>query len=359
MTYRLLALAAFAGVLFVPGAQASTARHEQQPTLAQLVGQHLLVRMPGTRPSAAFLARIRRGEIGGVVLFGNNIPASGPAALVDTLQSAARAGKQLPLVIAVDQEGGVVKRLPGPPTKAPSAMASTTVAHAQGLATGRYLHRLGITVDLAPVLDTPVSPRAFIASRAFSENPDVVAARGAAFIRGVDEGGTAATAKHFPGLGRLLANTDFALGRVTASRTALERDLVPFAAAVRAGAPAVLVGTAVYPAYGSTLPAACSRSIVSGVLRGELGFRGVAFSDDLDTAGVRKLLSPGEATVRAVQAGIDMVYVAGVGGSGGEAIGEQAYAALLQAARSGRVSTAELQASYARVETLKQRFVVR
>ena len=102
------------------------------PTVAQLVGQHLLVRMEGSTPSKSFLRRIRAGQVGGVVLFQNNATAAQVPALVAKLQAAARAGGQLPLVIAVDQEGGVVKRLPGPPTRAPSAMSTAAVCARTG-----------------------------------------------------------------------------------------------------------------------------------------------------------------------------------------------------------------------------------
>jgi beta-N-acetylhexosaminidase len=327
---------------------------QQRPTLSQLVGQHLLVRMEGSTPSPAFLRSVRRGEVGGVVVFRDNIPPSGLPGLIEKLQSAARVGGQLPLLIAIDQEGGVVKRLPGPPTVAPSAMTSTQLALAQGAATGRYLRRLGIDMNLAPVLDVPASPRAFITARAFSPDPALVSARGVAFAQGLARGGVAAAAKHFPGLGRLVQNTDFGPGRIGASRRALARDLAPFRAAARAGIPAVMVGTAVYPAFGSDLPAACVPAIVSGVLRGTLGFRGVTLSDDLGTVGVSARIPPLEATVRAVQAGIDMVYIAGASG-GDELIGRQAYAALFRAATGGRISRARLLASYERISALKRR----
>jgi beta-N-acetylhexosaminidase len=346
-----VAAAAVVAALAAP-AQASRATG---PTLGQLVGQHILIRMRGPVPSADLLARIRAGQIGGVVLFGNTIPPGGPPVLVRQLQAAARAGGQLPLLIAIDQEGGIVKRLPGPPTKAPSQMRSAAEALAQGRATGRYLHALDIGIDLAPVLDVPSSPSSFIASRTFSSDPAIVAARGTAFGQGLVEGGVASTAKHFPGLGRLYGNTDLRPGRIPASRVALERDLVPFRAAIRAGTPAVMVGTAAYRAY-SPLPAATAPEIVTGLLRGTLGFRGVTLSDDLATKGVSPWFGPGEATVRAVKAGIDMVYVAGVGGSGGVTVGEQAYAALLLAARAGTLSRSVLQASYDRVAALKARY---
>jgi beta-N-acetylhexosaminidase len=335
---------------------AGGARPASGPTLAQLAGAHVVIRMHGPVPSADLLARIRRGQVGGVVLFSNTIPPGGPLPLVRQLQAAAGAGGQPPLLIAIDQEGGGVKRLPGPPEEAPSQMRSAAVAFASGRATGRYLHGLGIGVDLAPVLDVPVSPYAFIYARAFSTDPATVSANGVAFAQGLGNGGVAGTVKHFPGLGRLGRSTDYGPGKVAASRTALAaRDLAPFRAAIAGGVPLVMVATAVYPAY-DRVPAACSPAIVNGLLRGTLGFRGVTMSDDLATRGVSPWFDAGEATVRAVGAGIDLVYVAGNGGSGGAAVGDQAYAALLEAAKSGRLSRPLLQASYDRIFALRRRY---
>src|SRR5579871_3195156 len=137
----------------------------KQPTLEQLVGQTIVVRMRGTTPSAAFLSRVRLGRIGGVVLYSDNYGPAGPKQLVATLQAAARAGGQPPLLIAIDQEGGIVRRLPGAPTLAPPQMDTTAIAEAQGLATARNLAGRGINVDLAPVVD--VGRGGFITPRSF------------------------------------------------------------------------------------------------------------------------------------------------------------------------------------------------
>jgi beta-N-acetylhexosaminidase len=169
-------------------------------------------------------------------------------------------------------------------------------------------------------------------------------------------GGVAAAAKHFPGLGRLVQNTDFGVGRIGAPRNALDRDLAPFRAAVRAGVPVILVGTAIYGAYGSDLPAACVPAIVDGLLRRTLGFRGVTLSDDLGTVGVSTRVPPLRAVVLAVQAGIDMVYIAGSSGTGSDTIGQQAYSALLRAAREKRLDETQLEASYMRISELKRRY---
>ena len=347
---------ALSAILLLTG-QGSGAGRAPRPTLAQLVGQHLLVRMKGSTPSASLLGRIRRGEIGGIVLFQENIRGpSGVKRLVARLQAAARAGGQLPLLIAIDQEGGGVKRLPGPPTEAPPKMNGVLTAYMQGLATGRYLRGLGIDLDLAPVLDVPASPRAFIAPRAFSNKKTVVAARGTAFAEGLVSGGVAASVKHFPGLGRLLQSTDYYPGRIDAGRSDLARDLFPFRTAIDAGVPTVMVGTAVYGAYGGRLPAACSPEVVTGLLRQTLGFEGVTISDDLNTAGVRPLLPFPESTVRAVKAGIDMIYVSGVDLSGSDPAGREAFAALLSAARHGDIPRSQLQDSYDRILELKQQY---
>jgi beta-N-acetylhexosaminidase len=346
-------LAALAAVAVAATAQA---RSGSTPTLAQLVGQHLLVRMQGSTPSASFLRRIRAGEIGGVVLFQNNATPAHVPALVAKLQAAARMGGQLPLVIAVDQEGGAIKRLPGPPTLAPRSMTTASVARAQGLSTARYLRGLGINSDLAPVLDVPSSRSAFIYSRAFSTSPAAVASRGVSFADGLLAGGVAPTAKHFPGLGRLSTSTDTAAQTVSASKAALASDVVPFKRAISEHIPAIMVGTAVYPAYGDSLPAAVSPHVVTNLLRGALHFTGVTLSDDLDTAAVWGRIPPVQAAVQAVRVGIDMVYIAGVNGSGGDAIGERAYAALLHAATDGTLSRSALDASYARIAAFKARY---
>jgi beta-N-acetylhexosaminidase len=155
--------------------------HAGGPTLRQLVGQRVIARMEGSAPSASFLARIRRGEIGGVFVFQNNFPAGGLRVLVTTLQNAAREGHQLPLLIATDQEGGGVRRLPGPPLLAPRGMTTGVIAQAQGRLTGTYLRSFGINTDLAPVLDVPEAPGAFIAPRSFGTSAAVVSDRGVAF----------------------------------------------------------------------------------------------------------------------------------------------------------------------------------
>jgi beta-N-acetylhexosaminidase len=342
--------AAFAAALTlaalgIAGGQAET------PTVSQMVGQLLVVRMHGEAPSASFLRRVRTGQIGGVVLFSDNVGPNGPSALIARLQAEARAGHQPPLLVAIDQEGGVVKRLPGAPTLRPREMKEPATAEAQGEATARNLKSVGVNVDLAPVLD--VGRGGFITPRAFGLTPRTVAARGAAFAAGLARGGILATAKHFPGLGYALITTDKSATTITASVAQLNADWVPFTAAIDKGVPLVMLSTAVYPALGSKLPAAVSKTVVADLRR--LGFDGAIVTDALDSPAVHAFMTTSEAAVRAIAAGVDLVLTAGGGATAAATDGPSiaAFDALVAAARTGKLSRATLQAAYDRVLALK------
>src|SRR4051812_29034458 len=308
------------------------------PPLSRAVGRKIVTGMDGTFPSRSLRARVRRGQVGGVILFGTNVgPGLGRA--IAALQRAARAGGNPPLLIAVDQEGGEVKRLPSlPPTRAPERMNAPTAA-AEGIATGQALRARGINVNLAPVAD--VNHGSFLGSRSFGSDPGVVAAAACAFAVGLRSAGVDATLKHFPGLGRTTQNTDVHAVRVTASAAALRADLAPY----RRCAPAtrlVMVSNATYPALDPARPAVLSRRIVTTLLRGELRFGGVTISDSLAAPGVT---APSTA-VRASRAGVDLLlYV-------DERSSERGYRALLRAVRAGQISRAAVLASAARIDAL-------
>ena len=220
--WRCSAAVAFAALVLASSGGAET----HPPPLAKLVGQTLLTGFSGRHPSSDFLRRVRAGEVGGVVLFGRNI--GSPAelrALLRELQAAAAAGGNPPLLVALDQEGGPVRRLrAGPPSMSAAELgrrASVALAESEGAATGRYLRAAGIAVDLAPVLDSP-RRRNFLGSRVFSADPQLNARLGVAFVAGLQRERVAATAKHFPGLGAAHANTD--VRQVLVTSTAAELD---------------------------------------------------------------------------------------------------------------------------------------
>ena len=326
------------------------------PTLSQLVGQKLVVRMDGSTPDAGLLQRIQRGEVGGVILFGDDIASPDQLrALTAELHGAARNAGQPRLLVMTDQEGGAIRRIPWAPPK-PSAWAMgqdgrTSYARSRGRYTGAALQDLGIDVDLAPVADVPRTTSSFmyLQRRTFSFDPATVTRLANAFALGLRDGGTIATMKHFPGLGRAKQNTDNYVVTIPAGVTKLQRDLAPYPAAIANGVPMVMLSNAVYPAWDPVNAAGWSRAIAHTLLRTTLGFKGVSITDSLTAAArVRPETGP-ELAVRAAIAGTDMILVTST-----EASSSKVFDALLAGARSGRISSTVLHNSYARILALKQ-----
>ena len=317
---------------------------------ARLVGTKIMTPMIGTAPSDELLGRVRRGEVGGVILFGENIRSAGQvAALTAALQDAARAGGGPPLLIATDQEGGIVKRfVAAPPTMSAQQMgvAGVGVAREQGLLTGQALRDAGVNVDLAPVADVKARPN-FLGSRTFGSSSVAVASTACAFAGGLRAAGVAATLKHFPGLGYASGNTDEQAVAITSPPAALRAGYAPYRRCARQ-AGLVMLSNAVYPSLdGSGLPAVLSQEIVQRELRGFAGFDGVTVSDAFGAPGPA---AHRDAVVTASRAGVDL-FLWGPG-QGVNALA--AYRQMLAAARSGKISRSTLNESASRLRRLRE-----
>jgi beta-N-acetylhexosaminidase len=250
-------------------------------------------------PKASFLARIRAGEMGGVILVGRWTPAEMAATTAELHTTSCQIGR--PLLLMVDQEGGYARRLAwAPPQHTAGELgrlgASSTRSEAIGAA--QALRKLGIDIDLAPVTDT-LAPGGFLKSRSFGEDAARVGALATTFVRGLQSQRVAATVKHFPGLGTARRSTDDY--KVSLAAT----ELAPFRTALAAHPKLVMVSNASYPALDGTGAAAVfSRPIVTGLLRGSFGFGGVVVSDALD-APVPYAMP--HAPARALAAGVDLL----------------------------------------------------
>jgi len=323
----------------------------QRSDLARAAGQSVMVRME-LRATDELRRQARSGEIGGVILFPpEDVRGERLAAQIAALQEEAARGGNPPLLVAIDQEGGVVERLPAlPPQLSPYTLAQNDdprAARLEGRAAGFQLRELGINVDLAPVLDVPADAEHWMVPRAFGATPEQVQRLGLRFAAGLQNEGVAATAKHFPGLGRAVENTDYTPTTVSASRRELRADMAPFAAAIQGGVRAVMMSSAAYPALGSRAPAVLSPQVVSGELRERLGFGGVVISDDLLAPAVASEADHREAAVRAAAAGVDVLLFARSRVRG-------IAAALVRAVQAGELDEASVRASCARLEALKR-----
>ncbi|HVD86061.1 MAG TPA: glycoside hydrolase family 3 N-terminal domain-containing protein [Solirubrobacterales bacterium] len=307
------------------------------------LGQMMVARFEGGKPGPAFLARIKRGKVGGVILFEENL--RGGDALADRiqrLQEAAREGGNPPLLVMVDQEGGSVKRLAGPPLSAAAAMTSAS-AKTEGEATGDLLAGLGIDVDLAPVADVR-HPGSFLDSRAFGSQPDEVASLACDFAAGLRSQGVAATLKHFPGLGRATANTDETPVTVDATAGELRADYTPYERCAGEPLTLVMVDSAIYPELTGPDPAVMSPLTYRRELP-RAGATGVTISDDLETPAIQNQTTPAR---RSILAGLDLLLYART-----ETTSADAYDRLLEDVEAGAIPAAKVEAAAAKVLALK------
>jgi beta-N-acetylhexosaminidase len=285
-------------------------------SLARQVGELLVISFSGTTPPAYLTDALHGGRAAGVILFGGNAPStSSVRALTGRVQRAAGGDA----IVSLDQEGGDIRTLKfAPPTTGQARQGSAAVVRANAGAAARALRAVGVNVTLGPVADVATTPGSFMAGRAFPGGAAAVSAAVTAAVGAYRASGVAAAAKHFPGDGGATENTDNGSATIGRSRTAmLARDLVPFRAAIAAGAPLVMVGHARYPGLDPSRIASQSHPIVTDLLRGTLGFDGVVITDSLEAKAVDDA-TPGRAdvglaAVRSLAAGDDLMLLTGPG----------------------------------------------
>ncbi len=268
----------------------------------------------GLTAPTELLDRIARSEVGGVMLFRPNIES--PAQVASLVAALRQAGPPAaPLVVSVDQEGGLVQRLRSPLTVWPD-MGSVAAAgdvqrtRAVGRALGGELAALGIGWDFAPVLDVHTNPQnPVIGNRAFGSKVETVTDHALAFWRGLRDAGLLGCGKHFPGHGDTQTDSHLELPRVSHGDERLRSvELAPFAAAARAGIEALMTAHVLYPAW-DEVPATLSRRIARDILRGELGFAGMLVSDDLGMRAVADHFTVEDLVVESLLAGVDHFLV--------------------------------------------------
>jgi len=253
------------------------------------------------------------GGLGSVILFAANIESpTRLRGMTDELRAA-----NPDVFVAVDEEAGDITRLEfetgssSPGNLALGAIDDVALTEAMARSAGELVRAAGIDLNYAPVADVNTEPRnPVIGARSFGSDPALVSRHVAAAVRGLHAAGVAACAKHFPGHGDTVVDSHYGLPTVTATLARLRRDtLPPFSAAVRAGVRAVMVAHLLLPEFDAEHPASVSRAVISGLLRTELGFEGLAVSDGIGMAAVRERYGLAGAAVRALAAGIDLVCV--------------------------------------------------
>lgn len=355
-------------------------------SLSADIGQLLWFGFDGQAAPDELLAASAAGELGAVILFRRNLTFSAQSAAARSAapddprpevdiralvalnrslhQSAPENGP--PLLIAVDQEGGRVQRVRAPAPSWPPMLQLTSestdpdAASARcrrvGLAMGQELVAMGFDINFAPVLDVHTNPaNPIIGNRAFGSQPEAAAAAALAYADGLAEAGILSCGKHFPGHGDTDTDSHLALPRLPHDLARLRAvELLPFRRAVAAELPMIMTAHVIFAALDPDVPATLSERVMTGLLRRQLGYRGVVVSDDLDMRAIAAHFGIGEAAVRAVRAGCDALLLCR-----NRAHQEQARTALLRAAEQDSDLRARVAESAERIRSLKRRHAAR
>jgi beta-N-acetylhexosaminidase len=328
--------------------------------LQEKIGQLFMLGFTGTTVGPEVVDLLTTYKPGGVILFARNLTdADQIVALTNDLQ---RHASGSPLLIAIDQEGGRVSRLPAgftvfPPCATVGSCRSTELAYAAAAATAQELRAVGINMNMAPVLDVNTNPRnPIIGDRAFGADPGLVGELGLATIAGLQQNRVVACGKHFPGHGDTVADSHKELPLVAASRERLDEvELRPFRSVVEQGdrgPAAIMTAHVLYPALDEKLPATLSPAILTDLLRQQWRFDGLIVTDDLEMHAIIDHYGIGDAAVRALQAGADLLLICK-----DRERAVTAMEAVHKSVTDGTLPAERLEASLRRIERVKERFL--
>jgi beta-N-acetylhexosaminidase len=326
----------------------------------EAAGQRVVYSYPGLTPPESLLARIRAGEAAGVIFFGENIQSlTQIRGVVQQLRTAqAQSPNPNPLLLMTDQEGGMVRRLPGEPALSHKDIGASanpsSAATSAGRGAGQNLAGVGMNVNLAPVLDVFHAPGDLMDQyeRSFSGTAATVGTLGAAYVTAQQAQGVAATVKHFPGLGKAAAseNTDTRPVTLNVPLTTLRTvDEAPYRQSISAGAKLVMLSWAVYPTLDPNRPAGLSATVIQQELRSRNGFAGVTVTDALEAGALQAYGSTANRAVLAAQAGADLILAS----ARDVAQGEEAADALASALAGGTLDSGAFGAALARINALR------
>lgn len=285
-------------------------------TMQEKIGQLLIMGFDGITLDDNITNLIKNKYIGGVIFFGENINSlTGVINLINDFKDINKENK-VPLFISVDEEGGVVSRFPQEFKKLPSAsyvasFNSKDICYKEGDIIANELKLMGYNMDYAPVLDILSNPQnTVIGNRAFGENAEEVSNLAIEVMKGIQENGVISVVKHFPGHGDTSEDSHYGLPLVEKSLEELRQlEFIPFENAIKNGADAIMVSHILLKNVDSENPATMSKIIISNILRESMGFKGVVITDDMTMGAITQNYDIGEAAVKSIEAGVDIVLV--------------------------------------------------
>jgi beta-N-acetylhexosaminidase len=329
-------------------------------TLDEKIGQMVIVGIEGTSMQKQAKEMIDKYEVGGFILYKDNITGADQSLKLLNQLKASNQMNDIPLWLSVDQEGGKVSRLSDEFTKLPSAAdigkaANSRYTYLIGQALGEAVHALGFNMDFAPVLDINSNPKnPVIGNRAFGATPELVITHGIETMKAIQSKQVAAVVKHFPGHGDTSVDSHLDLPVVNKSLKELEAfELLPFVKAIQEDADAIMIAHLLIPKIDEKYPASLSKEIITDLLRKKLNYNGVVITDDMTMGGITDHYDVGEAAVKSVLAGSDIILI-------GHDYDTQisVLQALIQNARDGVITKEQLDQSVYRILSLKAKYAL-
>lgn len=331
--------------------------------LRRKIGQLMVFGFDGIEASKDIKELVREHHVGGIILFSRNVstPDKILSLTTDLQNEAKKSGHKHPLLICIDQENGVVRRLSEGFTMFPGSMLlgateNPHYAYELGVATGKELKALGINWNLAPVVDVNNNPaNPVISVRSYGETPSVVSEFGKAAMKGLQEGGVITALKHFPGHGDTSVDSHLTLPVISHSMERLEQvELKPFKECIENGADVVMASHIYFPTIEKrpNVPATLSRDVVTGLLREKLGFKGVVTTDCMEMNAIAGTIGTAKGAVEAVKAGVDLIMI-----SHSYDIQKEAIELIVKAVESGDLDEKVIDEAVERVIKLKQNYL--
>lgn len=327
-------------------------------SINEKIGQLMIIGFNGTSVDENLNDLVKNSYIGGVILFKDNVESlDGVTELINNIKLL-NVENKIPLFISVDEEGGVVSRTPNEFLKLPSSLSigsynNENMSYKVGEIIAQELKLMGYNMDYAPVLDVLSNPNnTVIGSRAFGRDADTVSNLGVSVMKGISENNVIPVVKHFPGHGDTSVDSHYGLPLVEKSLEELkELEFIPFQWAINNGADAIMVSHILLQSIDSENPATMSKKIVSNILRNEMNFDGVVISDDMTMAAIMDNYDIGEASVKAINAGVDIILVCH--GYDNEM---KVLNSISEAVNSGEITEERLNESVYRILSLKNKY---
>lgn len=329
-------------------------------SLDEKIGQLVISGFYGTTLDENILKLIKENKISGVILFNRNVKDSNTLLSLNNSLKESNKNNKLPLFISVDEEGGSVTRMPKdikrlPTNKYIGSLNNKDLSYNVGEILGEQLSYFGFNMNFAPVLDINSNPNnPVIGDRSFGNNKDTVAILGTSTMKGIQSKNIISVVKHFPGHGDTSVDSHVNLPVVNYDINRLKSfEFVPFKTAIQNGADAIMVGHILLPKIDSKYPSSMSYEIVTNILRKDLGFNGLVVSDDMTMGAITKNYSIEESSIKAINAGVDLLLVCQKYKNT-----ENVLKALKEAALNGTISKERLDNALYNIISIKKKYLL-